>query len=667
MASIARTRREPAFMLEEKLHDTAFDVHTYKHTTMGFEADVKNMPKAIDYSRTFFHRFYRPENVVLLVVGDFEPAAVMKLIEEYYGAWKPGYAPAKIKPEPPQTRRAQGRGRLSRQDAADPRPGLSRRRPSIPTNRDYVAARLLAELAFGETSHALQETGPRPAEGRDDLGAACPSAATPGSSRSRPSSNAKRISKTFVGKSTARSKSFKRTRSIRPNWPAGETPREILASDGDGFAGRRGAGLAPFVGVTGGIEAMDRFYAAADQVTPEDVMQAARKYFDPKQANRGCLERNPAVKYATTISGRPDGSFRGDLGRAAERPSCCRSRNACCCRCRPIRRFPSAFGSRSVRRTIRRARRGWPPLTAAMLTEGSTKQHGYEAILDRLFPLAGGYSASTSVEMTVISGRIHKDNLAEYYPLLMQAVLSPAFRQQDLDRIKGQMIDYLENGFRYSSDEELGKSVLYETIFAGTGYGHIPAGRIQSLHSITLDDVRKFYREHFTRDNVVLGLGGGYDAGSAPSNPRRPRHDCRPGVARQACRSPEPQPIQGLHVTIVEKDAPATAISIGFQFDVLRGQPDWYPLAVANSWLGEHRHSASHLYQFIRELRGLNYGDYSYIEHFANGDSLQFPQPNDARRQQIFEIWLRALCRTRCDCSPCGGLARVPASGRITG
>lgn len=99
-------------------------------------------------------------------------------------------------------------------------------------------------------------------------------------------------------------------------------------------------------------------------------------------------------------------------------------------------------------------------------------------------------------------------------------------------------------------------------------------------------------------------------------------------------------------MTIVEKDAPATAISIGAPIDVLRGQADFYPLAVANSWLGEHRHPGSHLYQVIRELRGLNYGDYSYIEHFANGDSLQFPQPNDGRRQQILRSG-SAPCRTR--------------------
>ena len=62
----------PFFLLEEKLTDRAYDVHTYKHTTMGFEADIKAMPEDYDYSLSFFKRFYRPENVVILVVGDVE-------------------------------------------------------------------------------------------------------------------------------------------------------------------------------------------------------------------------------------------------------------------------------------------------------------------------------------------------------------------------------------------------------------------------------------------------------------------------------------------------------------------------------------------------------------------------------------------------------------------
>jgi zinc protease len=45
----------------------------------------------------------------------------------------------------------------------------------------------------------------------------------------------------------------------------------------------------------------------------------------------------------------------------------------------------------------------------------------------------------------------------------------------------------------------------------------------------------------------------------------------------------------------------------------------------------------------LREIRGLNYGDYSYIEYFHDGGALQTPPPNFARRRQIFEIWIRPV------------------------
>lgn len=286
-------------------------------------------------------------------------------------------------------------------------------------------------------------------------------------------------------------------------------------------------------------------------------------------------------------------------------------------------------------------REGLAALTSAMLTDASTTTNSYEQILDKLYPLASGYNASTSVEMTVISGRTHKDNIAEYYPLFLDAILRPAFKQEDLDRIKSQVLNYLENTLRYASDEELGKAVLYNEIFSGTPYGHIDQGLIGSVKAITIDDIRNFYREHFTRDNLVIGLGGGYsenhlaslqkDLGGLP--------DGKP----QPVPKPKMKKLEGVHVTIIEKDAPATAISMGFPIDVLRGSDDWYALAIANSWLGEHRNSSSHLYQVIREARGLNYGDYSYIENFPRGGYLQMPPQNVGRRQQIFEIWIRPV------------------------
>ena len=280
-------------------------------------------------------------------------------------------------------------------------------------------------------------------------------------------------------------------------------------------------------------------------------------------------------------------------------------------------------------------------LTASMVGDASTKKNSYEQILQKLYPLAAGYSASAGTEMTIVSGRVHKDNLTEYYPLFVDAMLEPAFAQQDLDRIRGEVLNFLENTLPYASDEELGKAVLYGDIFAGTPYGHIPYGSVASVRAITLEDVRKFYETYYTRDNLVIGIGGGFDDATL----ERLRADL--GKLRGGRPAPAslsvPQVSKGFTLTLVDKDAPATAISMGFPINVLRGTKDWYALAVANSWLGEHRNSSSHLYQVIREARGLNYGDYSYIEHFPMAGARMKPPQNASRRQQIFEIWIRPV------------------------
>src|SRR6185503_8253112 len=96
----SKGRSSPFEVLDEAVRNAAFDKHTYKHTTIGFEADIQAMPKQFDYSKSFFHRFYRPENVVLLVTGDVEPARTLALIKQEYGLWRTGYTAPKIAAEP---------------------------------------------------------------------------------------------------------------------------------------------------------------------------------------------------------------------------------------------------------------------------------------------------------------------------------------------------------------------------------------------------------------------------------------------------------------------------------------------------------------------------------------------------------------------------------------
>jgi zinc protease len=92
----------PISKLMEVLRATAFTTHTYRHTTMGFIADVEAMPDEYDYSRQFFDRYYRPEYTTIIVAGDVDPKRVRALVDERWSTWKHGSYTAQIPAEPPQ-------------------------------------------------------------------------------------------------------------------------------------------------------------------------------------------------------------------------------------------------------------------------------------------------------------------------------------------------------------------------------------------------------------------------------------------------------------------------------------------------------------------------------------------------------------------------------------
>jgi len=92
-----KNNASPYSQLYENLMNTAFDKHTYKHTTMGFFKDIVDMPNQYEYSKLFFKRFYSPEYATIVVVGDVTAAKVNKLAEKYFSSWgkrklKTGYS-----------------------------------------------------------------------------------------------------------------------------------------------------------------------------------------------------------------------------------------------------------------------------------------------------------------------------------------------------------------------------------------------------------------------------------------------------------------------------------------------------------------------------------------------------------------------------------------------
>ena len=285
---------------------------------------------------------------------------------------------------------------------------------------------------------------------------------------------------------------------------------------------------------------------------------------------------------------------------------------------------------------------GVASLTAAMLSRGGSREKTYAQIVESLFPMAASVSAQVDKEMTVFEGTAHRENLDAYYEILRSMLLDPGWREDDFRRLKDETINFLRIQLRSNNEEELGKEALYLQIYKGHPYGHHSAGTLASLQALTLDDVKAFYQANYRRGNVVIGLAGGFPEAflkKAESEFSMKLPDGTP----QPVTLPEPKAPSKLRVQIIQKETRATAISLGFPIGVTRSHPDWPALKLAESYFGQHRSSKSYLYQRIREVRGMNYGDYAYIEYFPRGMFLFKPDTNLGRRQQIFQVWIRPV------------------------
>ena len=289
-------------------------------------------------------------------------------------------------------------------------------------------------------------------------------------------------------------------------------------------------------------------------------------------------------------------------------------------------------------------REGLASLTAAMLAEGGSRTKTYAEITDAMYPMATSFSWQVDKEMTVFSGTTHVDNLDKYYSLIREMLLDPGFREDDFTRLKEDAINYLKTSLRGGNDEELGKEVLYTMIYPGThSYGHQNRGAVGALEKLTLKDVRDFYASNYTRANLVIGLAGGYPE-AFPKQVDADFAKLPTGAIDQLKAKPtQPKLEPGTKIEIVQRETRSTGISLGFPINVTRADKDWPALAVVASYFGQHRSSNSYLYQRLREARGLNYGDYAYVEYFPRGMFQFTPDANLGREQQIFQIWIRPV------------------------
>ncbi len=279
---------QPFALLNEKMHDLAYDAHTYKHTTIGFEADIKAMPSGYEYSKSFFRRYYRPDNVILLIAGDIDPRATLDLVHRYYGAWKRGYTAPAITQEPQQ--RGERNAEVAYRGRTLPIVDVAYKGiPFNPDDRRCVASLLLGDLAFGETSDIYKKLVIKDQKVQV-LGASIPmNRDTPlfevYARVMRPEDIAAVLDDVH-----ATIRRFQ-TSPVDPG-KLGELKKRnkyrfLMGLDTpDHVAG----GLARLLAITGDLSSVDRLYRTMDAIEPDDIMQVAKDCFVPEHCTTVILK-----------------------------------------------------------------------------------------------------------------------------------------------------------------------------------------------------------------------------------------------------------------------------------------------------------------------------------------------------------------------------------------
>ena len=619
----------PISKMFEVIRDSAYQKHTYKHTTMGFLKDIEDMPNQYQYSKVFFDRWYRPEKTALIIAGDVNAADVFRLVEKYWGKWKRGSFQVAIPAEPA----PQGPvyAHVPWPSETLPWVAVAFHGPAFSEkDKDFAALSTLIELSFGATSD-LHKRLVQDEQKVDQLLQYFPGSADPGlvllGARTKKLADIIYVRDQIlstVAQIRAVPVSVKRLADAKASGKYGvirglDNTENIAAA------------LASYVRYQRNFSTFNNYYRVVDSLTPADLLAAARKYLTDENLVVTTLSKEPMP---AGINAAPKLASLAPIAATVATMESITQKTTL-----PQITFKLLFLAGSVNDP--KGKEGLAAFTAAMVTRAGSTERKIDEIDRVFFPLAGSFSGQVDKEMTTFTGSIHRDNWTTFTEVALPMLLSPGFREEDFRRLKDAQKNALVLDLKANNEEEFGKERLQGNVFKGTAYAHPSLGTVKGIDAITLDDVKGFWKTAYAQGALRLGIAGGISDEMIATLKRElgklPAGAGLPAATTIAGRMPT-----GLEVEIIEKDTRATAISFGLPIAVTRSHEDFAALWIAKTWLGEHR-VGGQLYDRMREVRGMNYGDYAYIEAFPRGMFQFFPEANVARKAQLFEGWIRPV------------------------
>ncbi|HYJ52358.1 MAG TPA: pitrilysin family protein [Allosphingosinicella sp.] len=636
----------------------SYDVLPYGRPGIGSIEDLD--AATIEDVRAFHATYYRPDNAVLVVAGNFDQAELDRWVDHYFTPIaRPAGAIPRVTAEEPV--RTQAR-HYTVYEANTPLPAVMISYPLPPAAHPDAAALEVLDgiLSTGESSRLHQSL-----VYRDQVAAQASSYVDSKQGRGNLAVYAILAS----GKAAEEGEAALRREIARfRDAPVSEAElqeakNELLTSairereTADGQA----SAIAEAVIVEGDAAAADRRLAQISAVTPADIQRVARTWLrDERSAalrylpeeSRGTA-RGDTIATAATVQAAPltppahiaivqpapeaervpPPPPGADVTPVVPAPVTQRLANGLTVITVPSRTLPLVSISLVAPGGAARDpadRAGAASLAAAVMTEGTSNRSAGEidAQVEALGTSLGGGAGwdGSSLGFTVRTA-----NADRATALIADVARNATLPAEELERQRAIAADSVRVAMRDPGD--LAGMVAGRALYGQSEYGHPSGGTEASLAAITRADIETAYRDQWRPDNVTLVFAGDIAPAEALSLAERHFGSWRAGAA-PAAHASAPRPAPHTEVIVVDMPSAGQAAVAVARNGIARRDPRFYQALVANAVLGGGY--SARLNQEIRIRRGLSYGSGSSLD--ARREAGPFVASTQTRNDAAAEV-----------------------------
>lgn len=249
---------------------------------------------------------------------------------------------------------------------------------------------------------------------------------------------------------------------------------------------------------------------------------------------------------------------------------------------------------------------GLASLTSSMLNKGTARRSKIE-IAEELESSGARINFSSNTFTVSLGGQALSHDLPMLIATMAEELRTPTFPSDELDKLKQRVIA----GIKEDQDETRVRAYerMTQIVFPKGHPYHRPAGEklIREIESISVEDIRRFYYNHYGPGSLILAIAGDIDAGEV-----RDLVEAQLGDWQGAVPTSIDVPFTELQATphresIQMREKANCDVVIGHASRLRRLNPDYIPAVIANRALGQSTIS-SRLGLILRDEMGLTYG-----------------------------------------------------------